>query len=348
MKFNLLKKLTINLIIILILISLNFVLGSHYQENWVNVLWNSDDALYISIADSFRKEKTFNQQVLSTRYFQYSPEEIVKLFKPFPNNPQGITGPIHYILLAGFYSLLSTSHEDLYLHASVFSQIVSSVFIVLFFFLVKRKFDLKIAITSSFLILLSPYFILISTRVLLEPLLYVFSICAFYFLENKKSHYIMFGVFAALAHLTTPNGLILIFSYLPFLLLKREIKGVMTVFITWTVLLIPWFVRNYYSFKNIGAGLYLPFSNKISQLINFIMVDNINVEPDKFSYFPSNGIQTTVSQVISASYEQFGLLYKTDLLLIFVLLFAGIAFFNIDRVKNKIIITLKMQACVNS
>ena len=80
------------------LISLNFFLASEYRDGLLSVLWVGDDVFHINIADSFRTDKTFSLNYISTGYIKYSAEDFLNKVEPFPS-PQASKGPIYYILL---------------------------------------------------------------------------------------------------------------------------------------------------------------------------------------------------------------------------------------------------------
>lgn len=97
-------------------------------------------------------------------------------------------------------------------------------------------------------------------------------------------------------------------------------------------------VRNYYLFKNIGGGLYIPFSGTVSNLLSFL--------PTKSNYFffqdylpTSINLQDIIFNpfhIIFGAFNEFGSLYKMDLLILIMLLGLGLAFFNFDKFKSNL------------
>lgn len=298
------------------------------------MLWHSDDVFHLSIADSFRTDKTFNNNYISTRLSEnISSEYILNNVIPFPNNPQGSKGPIYYILLGTFFELFSTSQDDLFIHASFFNNFLALIFTILFFFFVKKTFNLKIAIISSILVTLIPGFTAMAVGITLEPLAYIFLLSSLFFLKNKNSNYVLFGIFAGLAHLTHPLSMTLIASYLIFLLFKKEFKGFLIVFGVWIIILLPWLIRNFYTFSDIGKGLFIPFSTKISELFAMLFSMNVTIPCcDQVNSFEILKI-TSFSNMVEGTSE-FMYFLNSQILIIFIIVFAGISFFSLNQLKN--------------
>jgi len=334
-KQSLSKKHVISLFVIIFLISLNFYIGSYTRENLSSIMWNGDDVFYISMADSFRNNGEFLQSYMSSGNTPYSSEEIINNFSPFPDKPSRNKGPMHAILLGTIYKITETPHNNLYSVASFFNNVLTSIFIVLFFLFIQKKINFKIALLSSILVSTVPFFGFISGRVFLEPLLFIFSIAALFFLEQKKTHYILFGIFATLAHLTHPMGITLVFSYLFLLLLKKDFKGSLILFVTWTIILVPWFIRNFFIFGDIGPGLYLPFSDKISQFFQlFLPNQDFNFIPSGTKFIPTEGITSSFAQLTEKSF--FNDAFSIDFLLFFILAFFTLAFLNLHTPKKNL------------
>ena len=237
---------------LIFLVSLNFFIGSEYREILLSVFWNGDDVFHISIADNFRNEKNFEQQYLSMRYLDKSENFFLDLYPNISENPQGSKGPIYYIFLGSFYEILSTSQDDLYLHGSIFNNLLTSIFLILFFFFVKRFFGFKVAIISSIIISFIPGFGQISTRVMIDPLLFIFMLSALFFFERKNHHYVLFGIFSGLSVLTHPISISLLISYFVSNLLQRNFTGFFVSLVTFNVLLFPWLLRNFLVFNDFG------------------------------------------------------------------------------------------------
>jgi len=331
------QKFLRDLLVLSGLVSLTFILGYYVRPPLLELLYRSDDVYHISIALGFKENLNFRVDFLETWIFRSSFEE---LFQKFPtiSYPESGKGPVFYVLLGSFYKLLGTTVDQFYLHASIFSNLVTSTFLIIFYYFVKKRFNFHIAVFSSFVILFVPFLVWVSDRALLYNLLFVFMISAIFFLNKKKSHYLMFGIFVGLAHLTHPFGMLLGVSYGIFLLINREFKGFLILIISWFALLTPWFIRNYSVFGDIGWGLYIPFSDKISQLISIIFpVSATSYSQLQFGYQSIERYLTTYSpfSIFRGSFSEFDTLYNMEFLVLFLLAFTGLAFLNFEKLREK-------------
>jgi len=335
LKFN--NRISIFVLLALCLLVLtNLFVGSFLRENLENLIWESDDVLHVSVANSFRNSFQFDAefQPSNPEYYGKSVYETIAA-SPTISWKHLDKGPMYYISLGSFYSILNVQPEDFYFFGSIFTNLLGSLFLILYFILLKNKFDFKIAAFSSILVVLSPWFGWASTRILPYSLLLVFAISALFFLGKNRKHYVLFGVFAGLAHLTHPFGIFLGFSYCIFLLLHKEFKGFLTVFLSWQIILLPWFLRNYYYLQDIGWGLYLPFSNKLSSFLTFLP----HQTESTLTNYVGGGFLTS-KQLLSpflVFYDNFFFLshtYYLDYLVFFILIFSGVAFFKLSSLKN--------------
>ena len=266
------KYLTI--ICVVLLITINLVTSFYLYDTFNQSIWRSDDALHISAANSFSNGNNFELNFILAFDKKQDIETILQYDSDISSSYG--RGILHHMLLGSFYYVLDTQPADLIFHASTFSFILSSILIILFFFLIRKYFDIKIAIISSIFLVLLPYFGWESTRSLPTLLSYVFIISSLFFLGKKSTHYLTFGFFLALSHITHPLGIVLGFSYVIYLVIHREFKGALITFFSWNVFLLPYYVRNYYFWQDIGAGLYLPFSSKLSQSLDFLPYEEVS------------------------------------------------------------------------
>jgi hypothetical protein len=285
------------IVILAFLIIINFITSFYLFETFEHSIWRSDDALHISAAQSFAKGENFELNFNLAFTDRYNDINIILEMDPSLSSSYS-RAILYHAFLGSFYYVFDTQPVDFVLHASVFSFILSSTFVVLFFFLIQKYFNAKIAIISSVFVLLIPFFAWESVRALPTMLAYIFIISSLFFLEKKPVHYFMFGFFIALSHMTHPVGIVFGFSYVVYLLISREIKGAVITFFIWNVFLLPHYFRSYYFWKDIGVGLYLPFSNKISSHLEFLphvitedgnivdgIISNNNFSLDLSSYF---------------------------------------------------------------
>jgi len=140
-------------------------------------------------------------------------------------------------------------------------------------------------------------------------------------------------VFTGLAHMGSAAGIVLGFAYCIYLIFKREFKGALIVFLSWNAILIPIYLRNYYIAKDFGAGLYIPFSGKVSEILYFL--------PSKVSEFKYSNVllsmdfteTVTPIEFLQRTFEYF-VLWNTDYLIWFLAL--GIIVFFVALIVYKL------------
>lgn len=294
------KSFLLTLCLLIFLVSLNVFLSDYLRIGLLDVEWQEgDDALHISVANSFATKRNFDIGFRGSHIFTTPIPELMKVYSDI-EEPYGGKGPVFYILLGSFYDLFDTKPGDFYLHASYYSTIISSLFVVVFFFLVNKYFSTRIAFFSTLLIVFSAFFEWNAARAIPGPTLFLFMILPFLFLEKKFKHYFLFTFFASIAHITHPFGIWVPSAYLLYLLIKREFKGAIIVFFTWFGVLLPTFIHNYYNFSQIGLGLYIPFSKEISTLFSFLPTNvyrgGTNISLD---YLPLERISSTKIDLFS-------------------------------------------------
>lgn len=265
------KKIIIISCFLTLIIATNVLISDYVRTDLIDFVWRADDATYIGVAYSFYKDNNFGTGFTSRDHVtSKSVDDLIREIKSV-SSPQNGKGPFFFITLGSFYKLMDTQPPDIYYDASIFGTILSSIFLILFFYFVKTRFGLKNAILSSILLTFVPIFVLLGARVYPSALLLIFSICALFFLEKKTFHYVMFGLFSILAWLTHPFGIFLGLSYTIFLLINKEYRGVIISTLTAVLILSPWLYSNYYNFGDIGWGLFLPFSTaQISEYLSFL------------------------------------------------------------------------------
>lgn len=326
------------LVFLILLICSNFIVGMYLRDNLYKIIWFGGDVYHMGVAQDFRKHGTFKIPYLTQDLLGNSLSETIKNY-PTTFVEEGGKGPIYYVFLGTFLNLLGTTPKDFYFHASVFSNITSSAFLVIFFFVIRNKFNEVTAIASTIVLSFLPFFAWVSVRVLPDTGVFLLlSITAFLFLEKKIKHYLFFGLFTGLAHLTHEFGVLLGVAYVIFLFINREFKGALLVFVSWTVTLSPWLIRNYYYFGDVGQGLYLPFSTYISKIFSNIFHSGSFTAVSALSN-PSivKSIQTfTPFQVfIESFYQELISEYYMGYLIIFLILFSGFAFLTIEKLRLK-------------
>jgi len=169
-------------IVLLILISINVLTGTHFRTYTLDIIHEGDDFYDISIAESFRHKKTFESQFITLRYTGgVSSEYFINLYDSI-ERPHFANGPMYFMLLGEFYEILNVQQQDLYFYASLLNTILAIIFISLFFLLFKNILNTRIAFASAVLISIMPAFSRITVSASQEMLLYVFAISSFFFL----------------------------------------------------------------------------------------------------------------------------------------------------------------------
>lgn len=322
-------------IFLLIIITTNFVIADVLRTDLYEFVWRAGDATYIGVAHSFSKDFNFNSGFMSTDVV--NSQSIDSLIEEFPtiSYPYGSKGPLYFGALGLLYLILDTQPNDIYHHASIFGTILNSVFLILFFFFLKTKFDIKIAFFSSLLVVFIPYFVWMGAKVHPFPLLMIFSVALLFFLKNKNYHYIFAGVFSSLAILTHPFGISAGISYTIFLLLKKEFKGLTIAIVFGLLTLTPFLALNFYNFGDIGWGLYIPFTDTVSEYFRILLNTDSQVRSYPIAEILAAKIQNPYPAlpVFEQVFVGFTNNYKMDYFVIFLFL-SSLTFFKLEKLKK--------------
>ncbi len=322
------SKILPSIVIIVFLVSINFSIGQYLRADLDKILY-ADQTAYVSMTKTFQKTGIFSTGVIPNS-IDYGETELQKL--PSFLQPEGSWPPLYFIFLASYYQLMGVLPQDSQSYGSLLDNILASIFLVIFFLFIKSRFNLQTAFFSSLLVSLIPFFNEQAAFVSPYQLMYIFSISALFFLDKRKSHYFLFGIFAGLAHLTHGFGIFLGFSYCLFLLINREFKGFAITSVTWLLVILPWMLRNYYIYKNIGMGLYIPFSSKLSGLLSFLLHQKVVTYPT--DYLPSSIDIPRAFLVFANSFKGTNEFSGFDFLIAFIILFSGFAFFKLQKLRS--------------
>lgn len=231
------------------------------------ILYNFDDAISFSVIKNINTGNGFVTD-LAGYYTDYGSEQF---FHNYPEviNPFNQKGPIYYLTTSFLFNALSINPENYLFYGSYTNTLFFSLSLVLLFFLLRKYYEFNIAFFSTITIASISFFNWSSVRLLTFPLLMLFFIAALFFLKNKNSHYIIFGIFGGLAHLTHPQGMLLSVSYATLLLVERKFKGFLILLTTYFLILSPWLIRNIIVFNSPNEGLQLPFLDNVWSLLGF-------------------------------------------------------------------------------
>jgi len=335
-KISIIKKNYISIILIGIILVANFLIADYLRTDYLNFVWSADDATYIAVAYTFKENNNFGSGYMSSALVTSKPLDTLINQYPTISFFHAAKGPVFFILLGSFYKILNTAPPNMFLHASIFTNILTSAFLILFYFFMKSKFDTKIAFISSFILVFMSTFVILGARVHPFILVMLFSVLILFFLEKKTHHYFIGGFFAALAPLSHPFGIFVTISYFLFILTRGEFKGLLFSTISLFGTISPYMLLNYYYLGDIGWGFYVPFSDSISKLISFIPrseeFTRISPYTDHFLHFSKDRFYDTFT-VFTTIFNKIGIIYKIQLLIIF-LFASSLAFVKIDKLKN--------------
>lgn len=195
--------------------------------------------------------------------------------------PLTISTGFPLIYLARDQSVLSANLFQDYMVARTSVIIITSFFIVLFYFSVKKLTDQKVALLASLLLTFDPAFLANSKLVMNDIFLTIFvflSLASYFLIKNNKLSIVISSLMVALAFLTKPTGLIV----LPiFLLSKNYKKFIITLSVTFIFIIIFWPTAWDSPFSSIieytlrqkdlvGSGINNFFLGKITDNPNFL------------------------------------------------------------------------------
>ena len=165
-------------------------------------------------------------------------------------------------------------------------------------------------------------------------------------MDKTKYQHIIFGASFTLAFLTHPFGLYLLLSYGLFLLLDKNYKGFIQFNLIGVLVSLPWLLRNYYWFQDFGRGLYIPFSESISNYFWFLphlelesdLIPTYSVSATNISFSVFSNIFSNMFPpfaVYSGLFSQMNEFFHMGMISIFIIIFTGFAFLSFDKITHK-------------
>jgi len=286
-------KSRLNLAFIGFIILLTILIGLSLYENFNSLSYVYDSSIYLNYIDNIRNGNGFSITIVNPIVNEF--ENVDGELKPIlrndyksliKDNPDisadyGIP-PLFYILEAGFFELFDVDSDNWLYYGTAFSMIVSTSFLVFYYYFVRKSFGFSSAVFSTVLVLSHLTFLTSLTTSRYSPMLYLFIILAFLFINKSTRDYILFGIFAGLANLTHQIATPFIFSYFTFLLFKKEFKGFLIVASVWFGVVSFWFYHQLQTYNDFGIGFGIPFSRQISQLFT------TPIQPDNTQALQSN------------------------------------------------------------
>ena len=307
-------------------------------ENYNVATFLYDGTLFVNVADNLRTGNGFSLNlVLATT--EVSPEsgyyhKNISADAIIKENPDLISPygkpPLFFILEAGFFEVFSANSSNWIFVSTVLSVLISICFIVLYYYFCRKYFGILGAVFSSLLIVTSTILIILTPVAKMHILAFMFIIISFLFLEKQKSHYLLFGIFSALASLTHPLGIMSLAGYSSFLLFKREMKGFLIVISAWSVLLLPWMIRQYFTYNDFGFLLGIPLSRQISSIFSSSKVELLEPSIDYSSSLIASPFELLHILFIERDYNS-----EFIVLFIYFSVFFFFSVFNIKKSLNK-------------
>ena len=258
------RKNIINLVIIIGLISIISLISFHNYQFTSKIIFTVDDNIYLSIATNFLETGKFEIDYFTKNYPMYD-FSLDKLFdqRPEISHTMNERGILYFLLLATAIKISDTTIENHYLTGAVLNSILSSFLAILFFFFIKRRFNLEIAIYSTALLITSPFFGWWSARSVPYPLLYLFVVSSLFFLGKTKKDYFIFGIFSGIALFTHPFAVIIPAGYISFLMYKKEFRGIGYVVLGFLLIMTCWFIYSSISGVDFDFDIIFPFATQI-------------------------------------------------------------------------------------
>lgn len=220
-----------------------------------------DESLYLSLARSF--EQTFRYGI-STVF-----------------NNENFVAPLWPITMSMFYKFGGETGVE------ILSAVISSLIVVVFYFLGKKLYNKKIGEYAALFALFNPAIILLGTRVLtetLEILLFTLSILFLFLSVKKKYNLVLFFIFSALAVMEHyPLFLQLPVVFVVFLIFTKKFELLKSRYffigiLAGLLVLSPWLI---YNAQNYGSILGSPL-HQASTDAGFNLSQAVMYIPDLF------------------------------------------------------------------
>jgi len=255
-------------VMIAIIIAISFFATTQTRDSTVNeVLLRDHDVEHLSLANNWASGDLHQISVAPVITQDFTTEKLMTFQPKTPNRSPW--PPLYHGTLGGLNSLISPDALFLFIHASYFNTILNSLLLISLFFLIRKYFGNYVGFISCIILAISYTLIYHSVHISPRPLAYLLIVLSFFFLERKKSNYILFAVFAGLAHLSHMIAVVPAVSYIIFLLFHRDYKGSLLIFSIYTAILSPMMIHNLFTFGDFGRSLGIPESRFISELFGF-------------------------------------------------------------------------------
>jgi len=339
----------LEILFIIVLVSLAVFFAVLIKDNFNAASFTTDSTIHVSIANSLLNNNGFTLGWLppesiwietdKTLRYVYQ-NKIDSLINDYSSVSQPYGGvPLFYIFEALFFKITDANAANWIDFGAIFSTLISSLFLITYYFFVRKYFGPAVAVISSIILVTSFFFLLSLTSVLIYPLAYLFLLLPLFFINQTNKNYILFGIFAGLATLVHQATVPLVYSYMAYLLFKKEFKGFILVISIWLSILTPWMVRQFQEFNDFGLGIGIPFSKQISSFLTIFTHDISSMNAGESFGFTLSTVLSNIPtpfeivQTLFFNEHPHGL-HKTELI-VFFLIFVVFAFISFPKVKKK-------------
>lgn len=284
------------------------------SNNWVN--WKYDDAEHLSIAYNLYHGKGF------TRDFIDLGADTADTNIPHLQGYDEISNhlrnkfPLYFVLLGGWLTLFQADYSNWNLYGSIFNSFISGLAIIAFYFFVKKNFGLNVALLSGLLLAIMPGLVWFAVRIRPDVLAFLFIILTLYYGLNSitNRNAVLIGILAASSHFSHTIGLLPGLAVVIYFLMKRRVKAAFITVAVWTLILVPWLVRNYLIFGDALQGTGIPIPRDILIKIGLVSKDAPNINVNDLG--PLMG--TSITKTIEGMIGQFDTIYGMEYFLILI------------------------------
>lgn len=320
------------------LLSIGSALLFKSAEEWV--FWLYDDTEHLSVAYNFYHNKGLTKDSIDIEANSKTANLNALASYDSVSQPLRSKPPLHLILLGAWLYLTNATFNNWRLLGAVFNFILCLISIFIFYFFVKKYFKFEIAAYSTLALALVPSLIWHSVRIRPEILAFIFSLLSLYYAAGsmKLRNVLLAAMFVGLSHLTHPIGLVTGGGLIIYYLIHRSIKQAVLLVAIWTMIILPWMIRNYMIFGDATQGLGIPLPRSL-----LLAIGLINPGSGPFSNIIGNtgGLSLTVANVplystISGMLNEFSKLYGMQFFIFFIS-FSILAFISFSELRKALL-----------
>ena len=233
--------------IILLLSLIAIVVWATVYIKTFNGLWFPDSCEYASIASNIYEGKGLTTNTLNVAHIQFFKERIKDSRFPIIGGP-----PLYPLFISGLFHIFGVSDRVVGLSSGIFF-ILTVPFLYL---LAKSLFGSTVAVISSLIYIFDTHLLFTYSICGLTEPMFIFFLVQFFFILYKSKKYKFFllaGAVMGLANLNRFNPIFYLLPIIGYILLCSEdgkIKNAVGFFFGFTIIMTPYFIRNYLEFNN--------------------------------------------------------------------------------------------------